>query len=202
MPHWRFFRRRERTRAPQLKASLSGLAALAGLVALGMPASRAAKEAPFLAENDAAMTKMMQGMAAKPNAVPSGSGTDNLEPLGHSGEAAHLALQPVDAAATSQQMPTNVSLFDQGLTQVLQASATGLAPKQPCLLALASNPDGSGQVQPLAAFKSNPAGSAIVNAIGPIRPIVQNGPSTARRYLVIVEGTAATPGKPVQVQAP
>ncbi len=143
-----------------------------------------------------------QALVYVPDAVPSGTGTDNLEPLGHAGEAAHLALRSVDAAATSKQMPTSVSLFDQGLTQVLQASATGLVPKQPYLLALASRADGSGHVQPLSAFKSNPAGSAIVNAIGPIRQIVQNGTPAARRYLVIVEGTAAAPGKPVQVQAP
>lgn len=74
MQHWQFFRRRRRTHAPHRKPSLCGLAAFAGLVALGSPAisaaadapSHAANEAPFLAENDAAMTKMMQGMAAKP----------------------------------------------------------------------------------------------------------------------------------------
>jgi hypothetical protein len=92
-------------------------------------------------------------------------------------------------------------LFDQGLTQVLQASVTGLAPKQPYVLALATRPDGSGPLEPLSAFMTNPAGAAIVNAVGPIRQIVQSNAKAERRYLVIVPGTADKLGRPVQVQA-
>jgi hypothetical protein len=95
-----------------------------------------------------------------------------------------------------------VSLFDQGLLQVLQASATGLQPRQPYLLALAEQPDGTGTLQPLASFVTNAAGSAIVNAIGPIRQIVEVKASTMRRYLVISSGSAAHPGAIVQVQVP
>ena len=47
---------------------------------------------------------------------------------------------------------------------------------------------------------TNPAGSAIVNATGPIRQIVQNDASRERRYLVIADGGGAEPGKVVQVQ--
>jgi hypothetical protein len=47
---------------------------------------------------------------------------------------------------------------------------------------------------------TNPAGSAIVNAIGPIRQLVRGEANTARRYLVIVTGSATQLGKPVQVQ--
>ena len=42
-----------------------------------------------------------------------------------------------DAAQGEIRPPTSVSLFDQGLIQVLQASVTGLEPKQPYVLALA-----------------------------------------------------------------
>jgi hypothetical protein len=49
-------------------------------------------------------------------------------------------------------------------------------------------------------FKTNPAGSAIVNALGPIRQIVQNGTKAERRYLVIAEGTADRPARVVQTQ--
>jgi hypothetical protein len=93
-----------------------------------------------------------------------------------------------------------VSLFDQGLTQVLQASVTGLEPKQPYVLALSREPDGRGQLEPLAAFTTNPAGSAIVNAVGPIRQIVHGEDEVQRRYLVIVAGTADHLGAPVQIQ--
>jgi hypothetical protein len=47
---------------------------------------------------------------------------------------------------------------------------------------------------------TNPAGAAIVNAVGPIRQIVQSNAKAEHRYLVIVPGTADKPGRPVQVQ--
>jgi hypothetical protein len=37
------------------------------------------------------------------------------------------------AARNEDSPPTSVSLFDQGLIQVLQTSMTGLEPKQPCI---------------------------------------------------------------------
>jgi YVTN family beta-propeller protein len=140
-----------------------------------------------------------QAIVYVPNAVPEGDGTQGLQPLGLAGRAAHLSLASV---ADKSQTPTSVSLFDQGLTQVLQASVTGLAPKQPYVLALATRPDGSGALEPLSAFTTNPAGAAIVNAVGPIRQIVQSAAPVERRYLVIVPGTADKPGRPVQVQVP
>jgi len=140
-----------------------------------------------------------------PNAVPEGSdGMQNLQPLGVAGQAAQLKLQAlVDGKAqAADNAPTSVSLFDQGLLQVLQASATGLQPRQPYVLALSAQADGSGPLQPLASFMTNPAGSAIVNAIGPIRQVVQgDAGADARRYLVIAPAPGGQPGAPVQVQA-
>jgi len=129
-----------------------------------------------------------------PDAVPAGDGQQNLQPLDLAGHAAHLALGASGSAETS------VTLFDQGLVQVLQAAVTGLSPKSPYLLAFADRPDGGGALQPLAQFNTNPAGSAIVNATGPIRQIVLPAVSSQRRYLVITEGTPGRPGKVVQTQ--
>jgi hypothetical protein len=95
---------------------------------------------------------------------------------------------------------TSISLFDQGLIQILEASVTGLEPKKPYVLALAEHADGTGALQPLSAFMTNPAGSAIVNTTGPIRQIVQNNVKSERRYLVSAEGTAAQLGLVVQVE--
>ena len=49
---------------------------------------------------------------------------------------------------------------------------------------------------------TNPAGSAIVNAIGPIRQLVRGEKQIPRRYLVIASGTVIDHGSVVQVQAP
>jgi YVTN family beta-propeller protein len=145
-----------------------------------------------------------QAIVYVPGAVTVGEGTQGLQPLGVAGEAAHLALAPLKQGGAADESaaaaPTSVSLFDQGLLQVLQASATGLQPRQPYLLGLAEQPDGTGTLQPLASFMTNSAGSAIVNAIGPIRQIVEVKASTMRRYLVIASGSAAHPGPIVQVQ--
>jgi YVTN family beta-propeller protein len=135
------------------------------------------------------------------NAVPEGDGAQGLQPLGVAGQAAHLSLvSPAAGAAEGAKAPTSVALFDQGLIQVLQASATGLEPQHPYVLALSRRPDGGGVLEPLAAFTTNPAGSAIVNALGPIRQIVQEGGDVARRYLVIAPETAQQLGTPVQIE--
>jgi hypothetical protein len=55
-------------------------------------------------------------------------------------------------------------------------------------------------IEPLAAFTTNPAGSAIVNALGPIRQVVRGELDAPRHYLVIAAGTPARPGAPVQIQ--
>jgi len=143
-----------------------------------------------------------QAIVYVPGAVTEGSGTYGLQPLGIAGQSAHLTMAPLssDAGAGSSSAPTSVALFDQGLLQVLQVSATGLQPKRPYLLALADKPDGTGTLLPLASFATNSAGAAIVNAIGPIRQIVEVKASTMRRYLVIATGSAVRPGEIVQVQ--
>jgi len=135
------------------------------------------------------------------DAVPEGDGTQGLRPLGIAGQAAHLTLSPVQGGeASAKRAPTSVTLFDQGLLQVLQASATGLQPEHPYVLALSGRKDGGGPLEALAAFTTNPAGSAIVNALGPTRQVVQGSADAPRRYLVIAPGSAAEPGEPVQVQ--
>jgi YVTN family beta-propeller protein len=146
-----------------------------------------------------------QAVAYVPNAVPEGDGTQNLQPLGVAGNTAHIQLTSTaggtDRSGTS---PTSVALFDQGLLQVLQASVTGLKPKQPYVLGLSDNSDGSGAVEGLANFMTNPAGSAIVNAIGQIRQVVSVNDAQAtgaRRYLMIAPQVNGKPGAVVQVQA-
>jgi YVTN family beta-propeller protein len=140
---------------------------------------------------NAAMTRM--------TVVPEGLGTNNLQPLGIAGQSADLWLAPPSAKKEAK-APTSVSLSDQGLVQVLEAAVTGLEPGKPYVLALASEPSGTGVVEPLQGFMTNPAGAAIVNTIGPIRQLVRGEDKAPHRYLVILPGTADNHGVPVQVQ--
>jgi YVTN family beta-propeller protein len=141
-----------------------------------------------------------QALVYVPEAVPSqAAGGENLQPLGLAGAAAHLALTAPGSTST-----TTVSLFDQGLTQVLQAAVVGLEPTKPYLLALTTNSDGTGRVEPIAQFMTNSAGAAVVNAVGPIRQIVDPASEgfDLRRYLAIMTLENGAAGRPVQLQQP
>lgn len=134
-----------------------------------------------------------QGVAYVPGAVPSGNGMAGLQPLAKAGEKVQLTLS---GTGRSQ-----VTLFDQGQVQILQAAVAGLPPKMPFVLGLSTSPDGNRPVEPLAKFMSNPAGGAIVNAVGPLRQIVtQAAPTGSRRYLVIASGQPDAVGNVVQRQ--
>ena len=141
-----------------------------------------------------------QAIAYISNAVPQGDGLQNLQPIGLAGMVTHFELAALGKPDGSAQAPTSVSLFDQGLTQVLEASVSGLQPKQPYVLALSSEPNGGGALEALAEFMTNPAGSAIVNAVGPIRQVVRGEYEQKSRQLVIFSGTTTKPGTVLQVQ--
>jgi YVTN family beta-propeller protein len=137
-----------------------------------------------------------QGMVYVPDAVPSGSGKENLSSLGASGQAVYLTL----GVPGSAKELTTVAVNNQGLVDLLEAAVTGLEPKSEYVLALAENPDGSGALEPIAQFKTNPRGAAIVTTIGPLRRVVQRDVHESRRYLVIAQTVDGKPAIPVQVQ--
>jgi YVTN family beta-propeller protein len=140
-----------------------------------------------------------QAVVYVPNAVSDGPGTQGLEPLGIAGKSQQLQLAP-PGSKVGEKASTSVSLSDQGLVQVLEAAVTGLDPGKPYLLALSDEPSGTGTLEPLQGFMTNPAGSAIVNAIGPIRQVVRGEGKVRHRYLVIAPGTADAHGAVVQVE--
>jgi YVTN family beta-propeller protein len=140
-----------------------------------------------------------QAVVYVPNAVPDGPGTQGLEPLGVAGKSEQLQLAP-PGTKSGEKAPTSVSLSDQGLVQVLEAAVTGLDPGKPYVLALSDEPSGAGTLESLQGFMTNPAGSAIVNAIGPIRQVVRGEDKARRRYLVIAPGTADAHRAVVQVE--
>lgn len=141
-----------------------------------------------------------QALVYVPAAVPSGTGAENLQPLGLAGSAVHLKL----ADAAGHELST-VSLFDQGITQIVQVAASGLEPGKAYVLALADDAGGKSGLEPLAKFKANPAGAAVVNAVGPIRQVIQVSAGappapTPRRVLVIVPADDGKLAAPVQAQ--
>lgn len=133
-----------------------------------------------------------QGVAYVPGAVPSGDGMANLLPLAEAGKKVQLTL-----VGTGR---SQVTLFDQGQVQILQAAVAGLNPKMAYVLGLSNRADGGGPTQPLAKFMTNPAGSAIVNAVGPLRQVVSEADGDMGRYLVISPGDPSHVGPAVQVQ--
>ena len=137
-------------------------------------------------------------MVYVPNAVPQGDGRANLQPLGPAAKATQLKL----AAPGSDSDATSVALFDQGLTQILQAGVTGLDPKAAYVLALADNPQGNPPLEELPTFSTNPAGAAVVTTVGPIRQVVAPDTPAPRRYLVIAPVKDGKAGTPVQLQRP
>lgn len=134
-----------------------------------------------------------QAIAYVPNAVPDGTEAPNLEPLGVAARTTGLWLGNQGRALS------NVTLFDQGLIQIVQASVAGLEPRRPYQLVLMTRDGQTSGIEPLADFTTNPAGSAIVNAAGPIRQVVHDAMPSKRRLLAVRE---ARSGRIVQVQLP
>jgi YVTN family beta-propeller protein len=144
-----------------------------------------------------------QAVVYVPDAVPSGPGTDGLQPLGVAGQATQFLLTSrANRSAGGTKAPTSLTLFDQGIVQILEASVTGLQPKQTYILAFSRRPDGSGPLEPLSAFMTNPAGAAIVNTTGPVRQIVRGEDGYTRRYFVIAPATMGPSGTAVQYCPP
>ena len=124
----------------------------------------------------------------------------NLEPLGVAGQAAHLAL----AISRRRQERRKIRPAWRYSIKVFRRCWKHRCRdcSQAALCARARHQARRrGSIEPLAAFTTNPAGSAIVNAVGPIRQIVENTDRSERRYLVIVAGTTDKLGALVQVQA-
>jgi YVTN family beta-propeller protein len=138
---------------------------------------------------DVPIGQTTQAMVYVPNAVPNGSGTENLVPLGEAGNTARLRLE-----ATGTTLPDArgwVAVNSLGLTDLVQIAAEGLTPKSQYQVYLtASGHAPFGQLEPLAVLKTNPDGAGIVQAIGPLKTLAAgDSPASAssRRFLVVTE---------------
>jgi len=131
-----------------------------------------------------------QALVDVPNAVPTGSGTDNLVPLGEAGNTARLHLQAAGTALPDAQ--ASVAVNSLGLLDLMQIAAAGLAPKSQYQVYLAESDHAPfGKLEPLAVLKTNPDGAGSVQAIGPLKSLASGTGAAAsvplRRFLIVSE---------------
>jgi YVTN family beta-propeller protein len=129
-----------------------------------------------------------QALVYIPNAVPNGSGTENLMPLGTAANTARLHLEAGGTALPEAQ--ASVAVNSLGLLDLVQIAARGLAPQTTYQVYLAeSNHPPFGKLEPLAVLKTNPDGGGIVQAIGPLKVIAGNDPnsSASQRFLIVTD---------------
>jgi YVTN family beta-propeller protein len=131
-----------------------------------------------------------QALVYVPGAVPNGSGTDNLTPLGEAGNTARLHLEA--GGATQPDAQASVAVNSLGLLDLVQIAAEGLAPKSQYQVYLAeSNHAPFGKLEALAVLKTNPDGAGIVQAIGPLKTLAPRGTggtvAPSERYLVVTD---------------
>lgn len=129
-----------------------------------------------------------QALVYVPGAVPNGSGTDNLAPLGEAGNTARLHLLAGGTALPHAE--ASVAVNSLGLLDLVQIAAEGLAPRTQYQVYLAeSDHVPFGKLERLAVLKTNPDGGGIVQAIGPLKTLAGSAGAAApsRRFLIISE---------------
>jgi YVTN family beta-propeller protein len=131
-----------------------------------------------------------QALVYVPGAVPTGTGTDNLVPLGEASNTGHLHLEAAGTALPAAQASAAVNSL--GLLDLVEIAATGLVSGAQYRVYLAQNNHPPyGNFEPLAIFKANPDGAGIVQTVGPLKTLVQPGAATEasppRRFLIITD---------------
>jgi hypothetical protein len=131
-----------------------------------------------------------QALVYVPGAVPDGSGTDNLTPLGQAGHTARLHLAAGGTVLPDAQASAAVNSL--GLLDLVQIAASGLMPSSQYQVYLAESDRAPfGKLEPLAILKTNPDGAGIVQAIGPLKALAGGAEAAAdmpsQRFLIVSE---------------
>jgi hypothetical protein len=131
-----------------------------------------------------------QALVYVPNAVTSGNGTANLMPLGVAGNTARLHLAA--AASSLPNAQASVAVNSLGLLDLVQIAAENLMPTSQYQVYLAGPGDApSGKLEGLAVFTTNPDGSGIVQAIGPLKTLAAGAGTSAgessHRFLIVTQ---------------
>jgi len=131
-----------------------------------------------------------QALVYVPNAVPNGSGTDNLAPLGESANVVRLHLVAAGTALPDAEASAAVNSL--GLLDLIQIAAKGLVPKAVYRVYLSdSDRPPFGNLEPLALLKTNLDGAGITQGVGPLKALAGNAGaaagSSSRRFLIITD---------------
>lgn len=128
-----------------------------------------------------------QALVYVPNAVPNGSGSENLMPLGVAANTARLHLEAGGTALPNAQ--ASVAVNSLGLLDLVQIAAKGLSPQAQYQVYLAeSNKTPFGKLEPLAVLKTNPDGAGIVQLIGPLKVLGGSDSSApSQRFLIVTD---------------
>ncbi|WP_164836260.1 DUF305 domain-containing protein [Actinacidiphila soli] len=135
-----------------------------------------------------------------PQAVPSGTGTANLQPLGVAGHAGHLTLSAPEGSRRRAHATVSVNAL--GALDLLQVAATGLDPGKNYTLWLTENRTAPfGHKAALTMFTANASGAQVGQAIGLLRQVLtppKPAKSAARQRFLII--TPAGSNVPVAIQ--
>src|SRR4029077_21141745 len=131
-----------------------------------------------------------QALVYVPNAVPNGSGAENLSPLGEAANTARLHLQA--GGSTLPDAQASVAVNSLGLVDLLQIAAEGLTPKSQYQVYLAESDHAPfGKLEPLAILRTNPDGAGIVQTVGPLKSVsagtTTDAATGSRKFLVVSE---------------
>lgn len=131
-----------------------------------------------------------QALVYVPNAVRTGTGTENLVPLEDAGNVTRLRLQAAGAALPGAQGSAAVNSL--GLLDLVQIAAEGLAPKSQYRVYLANSSHAPfATLEPLAVLKTNADGAGAVQSLGPLKSL-STGKSDGntripRRFLIVTD---------------
>jgi YVTN family beta-propeller protein len=110
--------------------------------------------------------QLPQALVYVPDAVTSDVGTANLRPLDLAEQALHLELTPPPGATAAAH--ASVSINSLGLIDHLQVAVTGLEPGKKYLVMLV----GGSEPQELVTFRAGIGGTAIAQALGPLKRVM------------------------------
>ena len=142
-----------------------------------------------------------QALVYVPNAVPTGTGTENLVPLGQAANVIKIVLETAPGATSFSGASATVSVNSLGLVDLLEIAVSGLLPKTNYTLSLSeTNQPPFKNIEPLASFVTWQDGAAVAQTIGPLKKVVSGNtqPGTEnlkRRYLIV--SSAADVSNPV-----